>query len=178
MTMTLVRTPYTPDDEQAKSFAAIAFGMVQGLGEKDMKLWKTFWRKWFRAEPGEIAKINLTMPRNAAFHRKFFALLQVGFDAWEPEANRVRRKWKGQTIEKNPDQFRHDVTILAGFFDTSYALDGTLKLTAKSIAFANMDDIEFEKLYNSVATVLLQKILRNYVRDDLDAVVDKMLAFT
>lgn len=178
MTATLVRHPYVADDAQAKSFIGLCRMLVRGLTPSDDEQWLKFLRKLLDLELGELMKLNFTIPRNPRFHRKFFAMLDVGFDAWNPEVGRVRRFWKGQAIAKNLDQFRHDVIILAGFYDASYALDGTLRLTAKSMSFAKMDDLQFEKLYSAVADVLLEKVLTKYTRDDLDEVVEKILGFT
>lgn len=101
------------------------------------------------------------------------AMLDVGFDAWEPE----QKEYKGMPAQKNKTRFRKDCTIAAGFYTTTYDINGNVKLEAKSISFANMDDAEFEKVYSAVADVLLQKILRNYTRKDLDSVVDQMMGF-
>jgi hypothetical protein len=56
-------------------------------------------------------------------------------------------------------------------------LKGETRLTAKSISFANMDEDEFSDLYNAACNVILQRILTNYTRDDLDAVIDRLMGF-
>jgi hypothetical protein len=40
-----------------------------------------------------------------------------------------------------------------------------------------MDEDEFTQVYSKVADVLLQKVLRNYTRGDLDRVVNEILGF-
>ena len=117
---------------------------------------------------GEFRKV-----RNPKFHRKFFALLDVGFDVWEPES----QESEFGEPQKNRDLFREQVTILAGHYEATYSLDGSVRLRAKSISFASMDDVEFAEFYSSVANVLLQKILTNYTREDLDQQVDRILGF-
>jgi len=53
-----------------------------------------------------------------------------------------------------------------------------MKLKAKSISFANMDDAEFEKVYSAVADVLLNGVLVRYSgRSELDVVVNQILGF-
>jgi hypothetical protein len=111
--------------------------------------------------------------RNPRFHRKFMALLNLAFDAWEP----VEATYKGQRVGKNFDQFRRDITILAGHYEMAVNLKGETRLTAKSISFANMDEDEFSELYNAACNVILQRILTNYTRDDLDAVIDRLMGF-
>jgi len=123
---------------------------------------------------GAGVKVKATKHNNVAFHRKMFALLGVAFDAWEPEPV----LHKGETITKNIEQFREDLTILAGFYDAAIGLDGSVRLTAKSWSFSNMDDEEKERLYNAIINVVLAKVLTNYTRDDLDNVIDQLLSFT
>ena len=36
-----------------------------------------------KMRPNAEFKAEITQPRNIGFHRKFFALLDVAFDAWE-----------------------------------------------------------------------------------------------
>ena len=117
---------------------------------------------------GGIIRGTFVAPRNPIFHRKFFAMLNVGFEAWEMPV---------PGAEKNFAQFREDVTILAGHYTQNVRLNGEVRTVAKSIKFASMDEITFEQLYSSVANVLLTRVLTNYTRDDLDSVVDSILRF-
>lgn len=110
---------------------------------------------------------------NPAFHRKLFALFNVAFDAWEPEV----QQYKGQAVSKNFDQFRKDLTILAGYYESCVNLKGEVRLIAKSLNFSAMNQDEREKLYSAVIDVVLQKILKNYTRADLDATIERILQF-
>lgn len=118
--------------------------------------------------------VTIKRARNAGHHRKLFALFNLAFDAWEP----VAKEYKGQRIQKNFDQFRNDVVVLAGFYESGITLKGDVRLTAKSISFASMSQDEFDDLYNAVVNVVLEKILTKYTRDDLDRVVQEVLGFT
>ena len=110
--------------------------------------------------------------RNPRFHRKFFALLNFAFDAWEP----TTKEYKGEKVCKQFDQFRRDLIILAGYYETSITLRGDVRLTAKSISFSRMSEDEFDALYQATIGVILSRILTNYTKDDLDRVVDQLLA--
>jgi hypothetical protein len=123
---------------------------------------------------GGAVKAKVTRQRNPAFHRKMFALLNLGFEAWEPQG----KEYKGEPVAKNFEQFRNDVTVLAGYYDTAITLKGETRLTAKSISFGAMDEDEFGKLYNEVVNVLLARVLTRYTRDDLDEVIERLMAFT
>jgi len=123
---------------------------------------------------GAGLRLSMVKQRNVEFHRKFFALLNLGFDAWEP----AQKEYRGKAVEKNFDQFRNDVTILAGYYDMTYTLKGDVRLTAKSISFAKMSQDEFEALYNAVINVILSRILTRYTKDDLDNVINQVLSFS
>lgn len=122
---------------------------------------------------GVKLKATKVTPNNLRFHRKLFALLDIAYDAWEP----TEPTYLGKIVAKNKEQFREDITILAGFFKTNIRLNGEIRLTAKSWAFESMDDIEKDKLYNSIINVVLSRILTKYTRADLDAVVESVLRF-
>lgn len=122
---------------------------------------------------GQGVKVKVTKHNNVAFHRKMFALANLAYDAWEP----VETQHKGQVIAKNFDQFRDDITILAGFYETRIRLDGSIRFIPKSWSFERMADDEKEKLYSEIINVVLSRILTKYTRDDLDAVVDSILRF-
>jgi hypothetical protein len=124
---------------------------------------------------GEVVHVKLKVQRNAKFLRKFFAMLSYAYGCWEPQAV----LWKGQVIQKNFERFRKDLLIMAGYFETSYGLDEQVHVEAKSISFAALEnDHEFEKIYSAVVQVVLDKVLTNYDRGDLDEVVDKILGYT
>lgn len=122
---------------------------------------------------GESVKVKATRMRNPQFHRKFFALLNLAFDAWEPTENTYR----GEPVRKNFEQFRNDVTVLAGYYDTAVTLKGETRLTAKSISFGSMGQDEFEALYSAVVDVILARVLTQYTRDDLDTVIERLMSF-
>ena len=126
-----------------------------------------------KIKTGSVVFADVKRPRNYLFHKKFFALLQVGFDAWEPDAV----EFNGLPAQKNFDRFRKDCVISAGYYDTVVNLKGDVRAEAKSISFGAMDESEFAELYSSVANVLLQRVLRNYTREDLDETVERILGF-
>lgn len=122
---------------------------------------------------GKVLQGKFTQPRNPRFHRKFFALLQVGFDAWEPP----EAEYRGLPVQKNFDRFRKDCVIAAGYYEVVSNLRGEVRAEAKSISFGRMSEDEFRKLYSAVANVLLQRVLKTYTREDLDRVVDQIVGF-
>lgn len=123
---------------------------------------------------GQGVRVQAKKIRNYKFHKKFFGMLDLGFDAFEPPD----MQYKGLPVIKNRKRFRKDCIIAAGFYDLVADLNGNAHAEAHSISFANMDDTEFELVYSAVADVLLQKVLRNYTRADLDSVVERLMSFT
>lgn len=123
--------------------------------------------------PNGEYKCVITKPRNLPFLKKFFALVNVAYEGWNPDPV----FHKGVEIKKNKDVFRKNLTVMAGFYDTVFNINGELRLEPKSISFANMDDEEFSRLYSKFIDVVLGKVLTNYTKDDLDEQVNKILGF-
>lgn len=123
---------------------------------------------------GGMVTAEIKQVRNVKFFRKYFALLNVGFENWNP--GEVDSRYG--VPEKNFDRFRRDVTILAGFYHTVVRLNGEVRIEAKSISFANMEEDEFEKLYNQTINVLLKHVYGEGMRrEELDNIVNTYLSF-
>lgn len=123
---------------------------------------------------GSLIHADFKKMRNPKFHRLYFALLNFAHDQWEP----AEQTYKDQVVEKNFDRFRSDIAILAGFGFPTYNIRGEMRMEAKSISFGSMDEIEFDRLYNSTINVIMKNILTKYTREDIDNVVAQLLDFT
>ena len=124
--------------------------------------------------PNGEYKAVFSRPRNALFHRKAFALLTVVFKAWETPTI----EHKGQPVTRDMERLREDMTILAGYYTTTFKYDGSLVLKARSWSFAQMSEEDFEVLYSRLIDVALAKILGGkYTRDDIDYQVEQILRF-
>lgn len=127
---------------------------------------------WLSAKPdGVYVEADITAPRNARFHRKFFALLNVAYEFWEPVATET--KWG--IPEKNYDRFRADLTILAGYYKQSIRMDGTVITEPKSISFANMNEEEFQLYYSKCVDVILKHVLVGWTIEQIDQQVGSFL---
>ena len=104
--------------------------------------------------PGQSVWGDFTKIRNYKFLKKYFALLNIGFDNWIP--GEINSKYG--TPEKNFDQFRDDCTIKAGYFYVVVRLDGSIRIKPKSISFAKMEEDEFSELYSKTIDVLLKYV--------------------
>jgi len=109
-----------------------------------------------KIKAGQPVKLKLTRVRNYDFHRKFFALMNFAYDYWDADER-----------DKNFDRFRKDIIILAGYFERFTRLNGDERLEAKSIAFHNMSEDDFEKLYSKCIDVIIKYICTQYTGDML-----------
>ena len=129
-----------------------------------------------KVKAGETVKLILTRPRNIKFHRKFFALMQLAFDYWEPPKHGEGSAFADKmTVERNFDRFRYDVTILAGYYDATYRLNGDVRLEAKSISFGSMSEDDFEKLYSKVIDVISNRVCTKFSEYELRKQVEDMV---
>lgn len=155
---------------------------------------------------GAVLVADFKQVRNPAFHRRFFALLNLGFEYWEPTGGaislnerrlvtgyakylasfggsetalldaaeqylvRIADKRTGSISAcKSFDAYRAWVTIESGHYDAIQLPDGTLRKHPRSIAFANMDESEFQQLYKAALDVLWRWILSRVFRDQREA---------
>ena len=124
---------------------------------------------------GEVVSCEATKPRNYRFLRKYFALLNLAFDYWEPPEG----QYKGQAIEKEFERFRKDVQIMAGYGRPVWNINGDLRMESLSISFGKMKQETFDKLYNAVLTVLMRKVLQAKGFDEatVNSLVDQLADF-
>lgn len=124
----------------------------------------------------DVVTSNFVKPRNYRFHKKWFSLVKFAFDHWKPSSLEDSR-WKDVVPEKSFDRFRKDLIILCGMFNAVYRIDGSVRIEAKSISFAKMDEKEFNELWKLTTKVILEHVLTNYSDDDLDNTVKQLEGF-
>jgi len=124
----------------------------------------------------DVVTSDFVKPRNYKFHRKWFALVKFAYEHWQP-SNLEDSKWKDVVPEKSFDRFRKDLIIMSGRYDAVYRVDGSVRIEAKSISFAKMNEEEFKELWMSTTAVILEKVLTNYTSNDLKEVVLKLEQF-
>lgn len=122
---------------------------------------------------GETIRADIKSPRNPKFHRKYFALLDVLFNIFEPEAI----EYKGQPVVKNRKRFRKDVAIATGHHEMVVNIKGEVRAEAKSISFAAMDESEFAQLYSRTIQYGLAKIAKDKSREQIYNWVAQIIEF-
>ena len=131
---------------------------------------------WYRKiKLGSVVHSDFKQMRNAAFHRKLFALFNLAYEYWEPEE--IDTKW-GKP-EKSFETFRKNLTILAGHGHLVFNIDGTYKMEADSLSFGSMTQETFDSLYENILTVVMRKIpvLNKLNEDEIEDLVNKVLEF-
>ena len=107
--------------------------------------------KLTRFKTGEMYEVEIKLTRNAAFHRKVFAFFNFCFEYWKGDN-------EFQCEQKQFDVFRDHLTVLAGYYDSYYGIDGRVRIEAKSISYSNMSQEDFESLYNALINAALKNI--------------------
>lgn len=119
-----------------------------------------------RLREGSVVKVTVTKQRNYEFHKKFFALVRLTFE------NLPERLHQMLNIHSETDM----LTLLKldlGYAHTVYY--GTKQVViVDSIAFASMDQFEFERFYDRAVDVVLNLYLRGTQKQDL---IDNLLNF-
>ena len=104
---------------------------------------------------GQEVKAKLTKPRNARFHRLYFAMLKAGIDMAD--------------VTLNMEQWRALVICGAGHCDFTTSNAGTLVAVPKSIAWSSMDELSFQQLYQDSISYICQEYLHGTTPDELDS---------
>jgi len=112
---------------------------------------------------GETYRVEIRKPRNIQFHRKFMALIKI---AWENQD-----KYDAFTT------VRKEIIMRAGFYTEHHHLTGKISYEAKSIAFANMDELEFADLYSKSIDVILQYFMPDTDAESLNQAVEEVIGF-
>ena len=102
---------------------------------------------------GEWYPVEIKRARNPAFHRKVFAFFNFCFEHWKSD-----REFMDEPGQKNV--FRKHLTVLAGYYDSYYGIDGSVRVEAKSLSYANMEQQEFEEFYSALIAVAMRKIFK------------------
>jgi hypothetical protein len=138
-------------------------------------------REWLsKKKLGATIQCDATEMRNGAFFRKWWALVNLGFDYWQSDAATI--EFQGERVQPNFDRFRKDVTISAGFYYPVVNLKGEVRIEPESLKWSQMDEARFTKLYDSTINVLLQRVFNGTVcktmtESELRSVADQIGEF-
>jgi hypothetical protein len=134
-------------------------------------------RKW---KIGALVRLEAAQMRNGPFFRKWWALVQLGFDYWAETCKPM--EYKGRPVLPNFDRFRKDVTIMAGFYEPTWNIKGEMRVDAESLKWSSMSEERFTKLYDATITTLLRMVFngknaRRWSEEELRMATDQVMAF-
>ena len=92
---------------------------------------------------GETYQVEVTNPRNVGFHKKFFAMLNVGHE--------------NTSLDMPFETYRKYMIVKAGFF-TAYQTPKGIYYDPNSISFASMSQDEFEEVYSRVLDKVIEDV--------------------
>lgn len=126
---------------------------------------------------GTTVRVKVTKMRNGLFFRKWFSLVRLAFDQWSETM--PAQEYRGRPVLPNFEKFRKDVTIMAGHWHPVWSARGELRVEADSIAWANMEEETFEKLYSATIDAILRNILPNagLTEDKLREMVETVVGY-
>ena len=125
----------------------MAGGMLAPADDHESERMKKF-------KNNEMYEVEIKLSRNPAFHRKMFAFFGFCFEHWASD-----REFMDEYSQR--DEFRKDLTILAGFRKEIYNMDGSVKVVAESLSYASMDQERFEKCYNAIIQAAMIHIFKD-----------------
>lgn len=120
-----------------------------------------------------LGEIKVLSGRNAKFFRKWWAMVNFAYEHFEPQA--IESKY-GKP-EKSLERFRKDLTILAGYYNPTYKINGELVLEPKSIAWSKMDEEEFKLFYTATFNAISKYIFSHYKPEELKAIENALEQF-
>ena len=123
-----------------------------------------------RFKTGFIYPVEIKQSRNPGFHGKVFSFLQFCFEHWSADKTDARFK----TSAAQFDTFRKNLTVLAGYKDVTFTIDGRLRVEARSLAFNNMEQPEFEECYSALINAAIAHVFGN-TKDQ--KILDKLTGF-
>jgi Protein of unknown function (DUF1367) len=138
--------------------------------------------EWLRRKKlGSTILVDAREMRNGAFFRKFWALLNLGYDYWSDAVEPLEHK--GEPVLPEFDRFRKDVTILAGFYHSVVNIKGEVRIEADSLKWSSMTEETFTQLYDATIRVMLRKVFNGQVcptwsEEQLRSVAEQILQFS
>ena len=115
-----------------------------------------------RIKEGQIILVDYKKPRNPLFHNKFMSMVRVVYDNQEKYAR----------IEG----VLNVIKVGIGHCDTM-EFHGVEIQIPRSIAFGNMDELEFQPFYDRAVTFVLARFLPTVTAEELEEYVTAILRY-
>lgn len=129
-----------------------------------------------KMKSGALVFADIKQPRNPLFHRKFFALLNFGFEYYNPP----EVEYNGIKSVKSFEVFRKEVVIRAGYFTVTTDIKGNTRLEAESLSFSNMEETKFTELYRAAFNVIWALVLsgvKGMTEEIVENTINQIMSF-
>ena len=113
--------------------------------------------KLTRFKTGDMYTVEIKMSRNNKFHAKVFLFLTFCYQYYC--GNRAEMEFLSDSGQF--DVFRKNLVVLAGYYNTYHTITGSVRVEAKSLAYSNMTQEEFEQLYTSLINCAMKHIFKD-----------------
>ncbi|CAB4159258.1 Protein of unknown function DUF1367 [uncultured Caudovirales phage] len=127
-------------EEQRQLVRTTLFGFIDGLGERNRRAWRRLWNGLLKLQPGETVELQTHRARLGWYHRKHMAMEAAVFEAQERFDNfKAFRSW---------------LKMGAGHVDWFPGPKGGIVPIPRSIAYAEIEQGEFERFHDDCITFL------------------------
>jgi len=99
--------------------------------------------EYLKGMSNDVYEVEIKKTRNYKFHKKFYALIKVGF--------------QNTKLDIPFDVYRKLKIMAAGYFK-AYNTGKGIYYEADSISFANMDEDQFQEVYSRVLDKIIEEI--------------------
>lgn len=133
-----------------------------------------------RKKIGATVLVDAREMRNGAFFRRWWALVNLGYDYWSESVQTI--EYKGEPVLPDFERFRKDITISCGFYQAVVNLKGEMRIEAESLKWSSMTEERFTELYDATINVMLKRVFNGKVcptwtEDQLRDVAEQILEF-
>jgi hypothetical protein len=125
---------------------------------------------------GEVYRMKWTKPRNYKFLQKYFVLVNdVLFELFNPKPV----FYKGKQAVKSHERFRKDLLIATGHYELVVNIKGECRAEAKSISFAELDEVGFDIIYRKTIQYALAEVIEKegFTYETIDNWVSQIIDF-
>ena len=121
-------------------------------------------QEWLaRRKIGAPFLVSAKEPRNAAFHRKYFAFIKYVYESTE--------KYENQS------EVLTEMKLRTGHYETHISLKGVAVYVPSSIAFHKMGNDDFEVFYQKCIDVAIKYFYNDCTEAEQEVHIDNILSF-
>ena len=108
----------------------------------------------------EVYEVEIKRGRNPSFHGKVFSFLQFVYHHYQDPNEHL-----GQAESFN--RFRKSLAVLAGYYESFYDYDGSVRLEARSLSYSSMKQSDFEEFYKAAITAAMRHVFNGSEDENL-----------